>query len=506
MNLEETKEYKLKFNYINNLFISWKNVEYNFYFSDAHSWFVDDAFETINDFFDDHLFFKILLIIPTYLFVSLIYILSMAIVIPIMSIIQYCIRRKRWINLFDEIEEICEDQEKLKSFLSQENININKKYICFDDVFNYLEKENHGEDDEDDEDDTYDDEVDEEDEEEEETSNENKKKVSKKILKNRKDIITPTKIENFKNNFEKSIIGQPKVIKKVNELLISEMYNVSKKDTRPIGVLFFAGPTGVGKTESVKELSKYIYENENFHRFDMSEYKQDTAINKFIGADNGFVGFEEGGTLINAMKKNPSSIILFDEIEKANSQVFDMFLQILDEGVLTSNKGKKIYFDKTIIIFTSNLGIDEQNFNDDVYESFEKSVKNSISEFFDDELKRPEILGRIGKENIVVFNKISKYEDLTKILSNFFKVFLDEYKEHKIYFTFDEKNVFDKILSRVDISKGARDIRNEFDQFKKQLYNSLYDKTLSLNTIKNKTIKFEYVNNKVNILDVMNNK
>ncbi|MGL5357908.1 MAG: AAA family ATPase [Metamycoplasmataceae bacterium] len=261
------------------------------------------------------------------------------------------------------------------------------------------------------------------------------------------------------------------------------MYNISKNNKRPIGILFFAGPTGVGKTETVKELSKYIYENENFHRFDMSEYKQETAINKFIGADNGFVGFEEGGTLINAMKKNPASIILFDEIEKANYQVFNMFLQILDEGVLTSNKGKKVYFDKTIVIFTSNLGIDDENFNDDVYESFEKSVKNSISEFFNDELKRPEILGRIGKENIVVFNKISKHEDLSKILSNFFKVFLDEYKEHKILFTFDKKEVFDEILSRVDISKGARDIRNEFEQFKKQLYNSLYEQTLSL-TIK----------------------
>ncbi|MGL5357909.1 MAG: hypothetical protein ACRC9U_02475 [Metamycoplasmataceae bacterium] len=129
MTLEEAKEYRNNFSYTEDLFDSWLKIEIKTYFSDAHSWFIDDAFEAINDFFDDHFFFKILLIIPTYLIVSLIYILSMGLVVPMISFISYCIKKKRWRKFVYSADELCEDQEKLKVFLSQEKIKIRNIYI-----------------------------------------------------------------------------------------------------------------------------------------------------------------------------------------------------------------------------------------------------------------------------------------------------------------------------------------------------------------------------------------
>ncbi|MDE5617358.1 MAG: AAA family ATPase, partial [Ureaplasma sp.] len=164
-------------------------------------------------------------------------------------------------------------------------------------------------------------------------------------------------------------------------------------------VYFFAGPTGVGKTETCKSLSKFLYNNTNINRFDMSEYKDEFAsINKLIGAPNGLVGYEEGGTLINSMKKNPNAIVLFDEIEKADKSIFDLFLQIIDEGYVTSNQGEKISFKNNFIIFTSNLGsskISPKN----THKENNKIISEHIYHFFNNVINRPEILRRIGKDN-----------------------------------------------------------------------------------------------------------
>lgn len=308
--------------------------------------------------------------------------------------------------------------------------------------------------------------------------------------------LTYEKLNGFKQYLEKKIIGQPAMIEKVNEILIGEMYNLSRKNHRPIGVLFFVGPTGVGKTETVKELARFLYGTEQIHRFDMSEYKSEVAIQKLIGAPNGYVGYQEGGTLTNAMQKNPNTIVLFDEIEKADKTVFDLFLQLIDDGVVTSNKGVKSYFDNTIVVFTSNLGV--SNISPRMgYENIKEIVTENVEYFFNRTINRPELLGRIGKDNIVVFNLIHEKSDLYKILDIQFNDFITEYKEHKINFQYNKENIYDAILNNLDITKGAREIRNKFDLFKKHLFTAFFEKQLSIDDMKNRTIKISYKNGKI---------
>lgn len=187
--------------------------------------------------------------------------------------------------------------------------------------------------------------------------------------------------------------------------------------TKPKGILFFAGPTGTGKTELAKTLSELLFGDENACvRFDMSEYQQSHSDQKLLGAPPGYVGYESGGQLTNAVKEKPFSILLFDEIEKAHPSIFDKFLQILDDGRMTDGKGETVYFSECIIIFTSNLGIyktDEYGrrvLNVDYNMPFEEMERNLITEiknFFKLQLGRPEILNRIG-DNFVVFDFIRK--------------------------------------------------------------------------------------------------
>lgn len=313
------------------------------------------------------------------------------------------------------------------------------------------------------------------------------------------------KIKTFDSFFANKIVGQDKPIELVKQLLISLLYDLDENRKRPAGVFFFTGPTGVGKTELAKALNEFLYNNQNLNRLDMSEYKSEMAIQKLIGAPHGLVGYEEGGVLINLMKKNPNSIILFDEIEKADKTVFDIFLQILDEGFVTSNKGEKVFFNNNIIIFTSNIGANYIT-NKMSNNKIEQIIKQAINEFFNYELNRPEILGRIGMENIVCFNMINKKEDLFKILDIHFNKFIESLNSKKIKLNFNREQVYNSILLDVDPIKGARDIRNEFEVFKKHFNKALFENELDLDALKNKTINFTYDNVKVKITKLTNNK
>lgn len=226
-------------------------------------------------------------------------------------------------------------------------------------------------------------------------------------------------LEKAEEMFEKRVKGQKAAITKTLDVIKRAATGMaglqSSSHSKPKGVLFFAGPTGTGKTETAKTLSEILFGDENCCiRFDMSEYGQSHSDQKLLGAPPGYVGYEAGGQLTNAVRKNPFSILLFDEIEKAHPSVLDKFLQILEDGRMTDGQGNTVYFSETVIIFTSNLGIYTrdasgvrhpnvtQNMN---YPEVRNRVRNAIEEYFKLELGRPEILNRIG-ENIVVFDYI----------------------------------------------------------------------------------------------------
>ena len=218
---------------------------------------------------------------------------------------------------------------------------------------------------------------------------------------------------------KKRVKGQDAAVRQSLDVIkraISGLSNV-KSAASPKGVLFFAGPTGTGKTECAKTLAELVFGDESACiRFDMSEYMHDNSDQRLFGAPPGYVGYEAGGQLTNAVLKNPFSILLFDEIEKASPSIMDKFLQILEDGRMTDGQGNTAYFSDSIIIFTSNLGIytkdrfgqRHENVSKDMEsEEVRKKVRDAISDYFKAELGRPEILNRIG-ENIVVFDYISE--------------------------------------------------------------------------------------------------
>lgn len=233
-------------------------------------------------------------------------------------------------------------------------------------------------------------------------------------------------MKNAYADFEKRVKGQEIAITKTLDVVKRAMTGMSgmQSSGKPKGVLFFAGPTGTGKTETAKTLAEKLFGDErSCIRFDMSEYGQSHSDQKLLGAPPGYVGYEAGGQLTNAVKHNPFSILLFDEIEKAHPSILDKFLQILEDGRMTDGQGNTVYFSETIIIFTSNLGIYEANrmgervqkvSPDMSYEEVQANVRKGIENYFKLQLGRPEILNRIG-ENIVVFDFI-RPEVATKIL------------------------------------------------------------------------------------------
>lgn len=226
-------------------------------------------------------------------------------------------------------------------------------------------------------------------------------------------------MKNAHKEFLNRVKGQDVALIKTLDVIKRAMTGMaglqSSSGTRPKGVLFFAGPTGTGKTEMAKTLAEKLFGDEkSCIRFDMSEYGQAHSDQKLLGAPPGYVGYEAGGQLTNAVKNNPFSILLFDEIEKAHPSILDKFLQILEDGRMTDGQGNTVYFSETIIIFTSNLGIYETNAvgervqkvtSNMTYEDVQKHVRKGIEDYFKLQLGRPEILNRIG-ENIVVFDFI----------------------------------------------------------------------------------------------------
>lgn len=324
------------------------------------------------------------------------------------------------------------------------------------------------------------------------------------------------KLKKAEEFLSKKVIGQNYAVKKVSEVIKRAYFNLSgvqfsKNTMRPKGVLFFAGPTGVGKTELAKSVAELIFGNvENYIRFDMSEFSKEHSDQRLIGAPPGYVGYEQGGELVNKIKENPFTVILFDEIEKAHQKILDIFLQILDEGHLTSARGETVYFSESIVIFTSNLGVyDEDEITgkkklaidpEKSYEEIQKIIKDKIKSHFIN-IGRPEILNRIG-ENIIVFDFIRKdagKKILEKMLTNIKEVLL---KNNNIEFEIEEQGMqklYEYCLE--DLSMGGRGIGN---QLEKVLLNPLSEKLFQFDISYNNNKLTKVVLKDIRLIDEKN--
>ncbi len=256
------------------------------------------------------------------------------------------------------------------------------------------------------------------------------------------------KLLNLKENMKKRVKGQDEALNLVSEAIKRARAGI-KDPNHPIGSFIFLGPTGVGKTEVARSLAYELFDDErHMVRIDMSEYMEAHSVSRLVGAPPGYVGYDEGGQLTEAVRRNPYSIILFDEIEKAHKDVFNILLQILDDGRITDGQGRTVDFKNTIIIMTSNLG------SEYILEN-----KNNVKELIDKELKmtfKPEFINRI--DEIIIFKSLSKetvYEILDKIISDIEKRLND--KNIKIKLTNEAKKfIVDSSYSEL---YGARPIK-----------------------------------------------
>ena len=213
------------------------------------------------------------------------------------------------------------------------------------------------------------------------------------------------KILGLEDQLHERVVGQDEGVKMVTEAILRSKAGI-KDPTKPIGSFLFLGPTGVGKTELAKTLAQSLFDDENnMVRIDMSEYMEKHSVSRLIGAPPGYVGYDEGGQLTEAVRRKPYSVVLFDEIEKAHPDVFNVLLQVLDDGRITDSQGRTVDFKNTILIMTSNIGaaylLDGISENGEIHPEAEKMVMNDLRAHF-----RPEFLNRL--DEIILFKPLTK--------------------------------------------------------------------------------------------------
>ena len=226
------------------------------------------------------------------------------------------------------------------------------------------------------------------------------------------------KLLHLQDALAKRVIGQDQALELVSDAILRSKAQI-QDENRPIGSFLFLGPTGVGKTEVAKALAEQLFDSEtHIVRIDMSEYMEKHSVARLIGAPPGYVGYDEGGQLTEAVRRNPYSIVLFDEVEKAHPDVFNVLLQILDDGRITDSKGVTVDFKNTLLIMTSNLG-SQYAFEK---EGREEKYMNEVKRYF-----KPEFINRI--DEIIVFNALT--DDMLAKIAHKFMQELSERMERK---------------------------------------------------------------------------
>ena len=286
------------------------------------------------------------------------------------------------------------------------------------------------------------------------------------------------KLLNLENNLKLRVKGQDEAVHLVSEAIKRARAGI-KDPNRPIGSFIFLGPTGVGKTEVARSLAYELFDDErHMVRIDMSEYMESFNVSRLVGAPPGYVGYDEGGQLTEAVRRNPYSIILFDEIEKAHKDVFNILLQILDDGRITDGQGRTVDFKNTIIIMTSNLGSEyilENMSSDKVFEELHRSFK-------------PEFINRI--DEIIIFNPLSK-EVIYSIINNIVKTIENRLLDKKIKIVLTDKAKENIINEAYDVNFGARPIKRYISRnIESLIANNILEDKISFNS----TITIDYDN------------
>ncbi|MBR3210318.1 MAG: AAA family ATPase [Bacilli bacterium] len=253
------------------------------------------------------------------------------------------------------------------------------------------------------------------------------------------------KLLNLEEEMKKRVMGQDEALKIVSDAILKSRSGI-KDPNRPIASFMFLGPTGVGKTEVARTLAYELFDDErHMVRIDMSEYMEKFSVSRLIGSPPGYVGYEEGGQLTEAVRRNPYSIVLFDEIEKAHPEVLNLLLQILDDGRVTDSNGRTVDFKNTIIIMTSNLG------SEHVLEDNKEAVLQEVKQTF-----RPEFINRI--DELIVFNTLSKVA-INKILDKIIREIEIRLKDIDLHIELTDKAREQLIEEGYDVNFGARPLK-----------------------------------------------
>lgn len=304
--------------------------------------------------------------------------------------------------------------------------------------------------------------------------------------------VSREKLVQAESLIRRRVKGQAHAVTHMLDLVKRAVSGIGAKEGgggRPRGVAFLAGPTGVGKTELAKTITELLFGDESACiRFDMSEFSAEHSDQRLIGAPPGYVGYDVGGELTNAVRQKPFSVVLFDEIEKAHPRILDKFLQVLDDGVLTSGRGERVYFSEAFLVFTSNLGIYRLDAHGErlpnvlpgeSYEAVQSKVKEEIARHFKLTLGRPEILNRLG-ENIMVFDFIRE-----EVAIDIFDSMLDGLTAKvktaqgvSVEVSAEVRQALQQ-LCLADLSNGGRGIRNQLEvHFVNPLARLLFDQNV----------------------------